>query len=129
MPVACRNCRSSGLVCRVHIRSGRCNECNRHNLKNCNIRISEKEWSLIRQERERLQARLEAIKKEEAEVQRALRDNAERAAGAISVEEASISLLEQQESMAGPSDGLAMSPFTWSLMDPGDTVAVASSSS
>jgi stress response protein YsnF len=67
---------------------------------------------LIRQERERLQARLEAIKKEEAEVQKALQENAERAAEAISVEEASISLLEQQEATAGPSNSLAMSPFT-----------------
>jgi hypothetical protein len=116
MPVACRNCRAAGLVCRVYIRSGRCNECNRRNLKTCNIRISEKEWVLIRQERERLQARLETIKKEEAEVQQALRENAERAAEAISVEEASISLLEQQEATAGPSDGLALSPFTWSMM-------------
>jgi hypothetical protein len=112
MPVTCQNCRVAGLVCRVHVRSGRCNECNQRNLKSCNIRISENEWVLIRQERERLQARLEAIKKEEAEVQRALQENAERAAEAISVEEASISLLEQQEATAGPSDGLAMSPFT-----------------
>ena len=112
MPVACRNCWVAGLVCRVHVRSGRCNECNRRNLKSCNIRILENEWVLIRQERERLQARLEAIKKEEAEVQKALQENAERAAEAILVEEASISLLEQQEATAGPSDGLALSPFT-----------------
>jgi hypothetical protein len=51
------------------------------------------------------------------EVQNALRENAERAAEAISVEEASISLLEQQEATTGPSDGLALSPFTWSLME------------
>jgi hypothetical protein len=117
MPVACRNCRVAGLVCRVHVRLGRCNECNRRNLKSCNIRISENEWVLIRQERERLQARLGAIKNEEAEVQKALQENAERAAEAISVEEAGISLLEQQEATAGPSDGLALSPFTWSLME------------
>jgi hypothetical protein len=117
MPVACRNCRVAGLVCQVHVRSGRCNECNRRNLKTCNIRISEGEWALIRQERERLQARLDAIKKEEAEVKKALEENAERAAEAISVEEAGIVLLEQQEATAGPSDGLALSPFTWSMME------------
>jgi hypothetical protein len=87
MPVACRNCRVAGLVCQVHVRSGQCNECNQRNLKSCNIRISESEWVLIRQDRERLQARLEAVKKEEAEVQKALQENAKRAAEAISVEE------------------------------------------
>ena len=46
-----------------------------------------------------------------------MRENAERAAEAISVEEANIQLLEQQEATAGPSDGVAFSPFTWSLMD------------
>jgi hypothetical protein len=49
---------------------------------------------LIRQERKRLQAQLEAIKKEEVEVQKALQENAKRAAEAILVKEASISLLE-----------------------------------
>jgi hypothetical protein len=43
MPVACCNCRNAGLVCRVHIKSGRCGECNRSNAKDCNIRISENE--------------------------------------------------------------------------------------
>jgi hypothetical protein len=50
-------------------------------------------------------------------VKKALEENAERAAEAISVEEAGIVLLEQQEATAGPSDGLALSPFTWSMME------------
>jgi len=45
-----------------------------------------------------------------------LRENADRAAEAISVEEANIEILERQESIGSPSVGLAMSPFTWSLM-------------
>jgi hypothetical protein len=117
MPVACRNCRIAGVVCKVHVRSGRCNECNRHNLKTCNIRISANEWSVIREERERLIARAEANKKEAAEIAKALRENEDRAAEAISVEEANIAVLEQQEATAALSDGLAMSPFTWSAMD------------
>jgi hypothetical protein len=52
------------------------------------------------------------IKKEEAEVKKALEENAERAAKAILVKEASIMLLKQQEATAGPSNSLALSPFT-----------------
>jgi hypothetical protein len=68
---------------------------------------------MIREERERLLARLEAIQKEEAEVEKTLRENVNRAAEAISVEEANITLLEHQEASASLSDGLEMSPFTW----------------
>lgn len=116
MPVACRNCRAAGLTCRVHVRSGRCNECNRRNLKNCNIRISESEWSVILEEKKQLQARLESLRKEEEEVKELLRKNADRAAEAIAVEEANIALLEQQEASAWPTDGMALSPFTWSAV-------------
>ncbi|KAF2748467.1 hypothetical protein M011DRAFT_466871, partial [Sporormia fimetaria CBS 119925] len=123
MPVACRNCRVAGLSCRVHVRSGRCNECNRKNLRNCNIQISENEWVEIRDEKNRLQARLdelrqkeEEMRKEKQEIQEALRVNAEKAAEAIAVEDASLTLLEQQEGTVAPSDGLALSPFTWSAM-------------
>ena len=116
MPVACRNCREAGLVCRVHIRSGRCNECNRSNSKTCNIRISENEWSTIKEEKDRLQARLLEIEKEKLEIQQALKENADRAAEAIAVEEADIIRLEQQEAASAPSDGMALSPFTWSAL-------------
>lgn len=116
MPVACRNCREAGLVCRVHIRSGRCNECNRSNSKTCNIRISENEWSTIKEEKDRLQARLLEIEKEKLEIQQALKKNADRAAEAIAVEEADILRLEQQEAALVPSDGMALSPFTWSAL-------------
>jgi hypothetical protein len=116
MPVACRNCRENGLVCRVHIRSGRCNECNRSNSKTCNIRISENEWSTIKEEKDRLQSRLLDLEREKLEIQEALRSNAERAAEAIAVEEADIQRLEQQEALVAPTDGMALSPFTWSAM-------------
>jgi hypothetical protein len=117
MPVSCHNCRRQNLVCRVHVRSGRCNECNRSNAKDCNIRISENEWSVIKEEKDRLQARLEALEREAAEVRRALRENADRAAEAISVEESEIQRLEQQEASLSIGPDLAMSPFTWSAMD------------
>jgi hypothetical protein len=49
---------------------------------------------VIREEKNRLQARLEAIKEEECEIRKALDENAARAAEAILVEEASIEKLE-----------------------------------
>lgn len=114
MPVACSNCREAKRVCRVHISSGRCSECNRSNAKDCNIRISADEWEAIRAEKERLQSRLEAVELEAQELRQALRRNADRAAEAISVEEANIQLLEQQEAAALMPGVLTMSPFTWS---------------
>jgi hypothetical protein len=117
MPVACRNCRIANRVCRVHVRSGRCNECNRSNAKDCNIKISENEWSVIKAEKDRLQARLDALQQEEREVKKALEENAARAAEAISVEEASIQRLEEQEAAVSSLGEVALSPFTWSSMD------------
>jgi hypothetical protein len=130
MPLACQYCRQNSLVCRVHVRSGKCNHCHRHNNSDCNIRISEEEWSSMKQEKVRLQERLAAVQhqrslldQEERDLRRALHDTDQRAAEAIAVEERSILLQEQQEqvdgvaglSLEGPS--LSLSPFTWSALD------------
>jgi hypothetical protein len=61
MPIACAQYRIKGLICRVHMHSSRCNEYNRLNADNCDIRISEEEWGIIRAEQEQLQERLAAI--------------------------------------------------------------------
>lgn len=73
MPLACQYCRQNNLVCRVHVRSGKCNHCHRHNNSDCNIRISEEEWSSMKQEKIRLQERLAAVQQ-----QRSLLDQEER---------------------------------------------------
>jgi hypothetical protein len=117
MPVACARCRTKGLVCRVHVHSGRCNECNRSNADNCDIRISEEEWGIIRTEREQLQERLAAIQREAVEIGEALQRNAVRAAEMISVEESNIQRLEREEAAASSKGQLALSPFTWSVQD------------
>ena len=117
MPVACSNCREAGLVCRVHVRSGRCNECNRANRKNCNIRVSADEWSVIKAEKDRLQSRLAELKREQLQIEEALRINAEKASEAIAVEEAAIVRLEQAEASSSGNGVLAMSPFSWSASD------------
>jgi hypothetical protein len=112
MPVACRNCQNTGVFCKVHVHLERCNKCDRQNLKTCNIQISANEWSVIQEERERLLACVEANRKEAAELAKALRANEDCAAEEISVEEANIVALEQQEATSLLSDGLAMLPFT-----------------
>ena len=65
MPIAYRNYRLAGLVYKVHIRLGRCNKYNYYNLLDCNIRISKSEWESIKEEKVRLQRRLEEVEKEE----------------------------------------------------------------
>ena len=64
-----------------------------------------------------MQARLYEIQKEELEIKKALAENADRAAEAIAVEEMEIQRIEQQEATSAPSDGVALSPFTWSIID------------
>ena len=68
MPIAYRNYRLTGLVYKVHIRSGQCNEYNRRNLLDYNIRISKSKQESIKEEKIRLQRRLEEVKKEEQEI-------------------------------------------------------------
>jgi hypothetical protein len=100
MPVACARCRTKGLICRVHVHLGCCNECNCSNADNCDIRISEEEWGIIQVEREQLQERLAAIQREAVEIGEALQRNAVRAAEIISVEESNIQRLEREEAAA-----------------------------
>jgi hypothetical protein len=82
-------------VCCVHVWSGCCNKCNCLNSKTCNIRISSNKWSTIREEKERLQARLYEIQKEELEIKKALAENANCAAEAIAVKEIEIQRIKQ----------------------------------
>lgn len=133
MPVACRNCRNAGLACRVHVRSGRCGQCNSRNLLDCNIRISEEEWDAIRETKRRLteeieKSRLERLRLEELRnslesnerrLRAEMEENDRRAAEAISVEEQDIQRLERLEAAEASSSaaGFALSPFTWSVMD------------
>ena len=53
MVTPCATCSRHGRVSRVHVRSGKCNECLRRNQR-CDIRVSQSEWNRLEQERKRL---------------------------------------------------------------------------
>ena len=114
----CSQCRQSGRVCKVHIRSGKCASCVRRNISECDVRVTENEFSRLRRERERLRKAMESARTEavmaqqrvveaQAEANRSLSkemrlrkqlDALETKEGeAISVEERNIELQEQQE--------------------------------
>lgn len=59
MPRACSNCRRLGRVCKVHVRSGRCSECNIHGLKGCDIKITASEWERLSKERAKLLSQIQ----------------------------------------------------------------------
>ncbi len=77
MPKACSHCNKAGRVCRVHVRSGRCSECNIRNLRGCNIKITESEWSRLHKERSKLLSQIRDARAASAaalEVERSARE-------------------------------------------------------
>jgi len=144
MPRSCSYCQQRGLECKVHIRSGFCGECNKNNRSGCNVRVTKKEWSRIKSERERLlkelaaaaearkdadAARERAEKARQVAVENELRLRGEmfaleeEAEEAIATEEARVALLTQDESEGllessevPPSD-VALPPFLLSAED------------
>ena len=129
----CSRCRSSGKACRVHLRSGMCSNCVRRNYTDCDVRVTEAEWERLRAERKRLTQELEAAREEsnkamsrEMRLRRQLDQLEEREAEAISVEERDIQeqeveegqgLLEPLHPPENPGPDLAMSPWTWSILE------------
>ncbi len=59
MPTVCTPCRNSNLVCRVHVQSGRCNNCNHSNNSQCDIRVTALEFSKLSKERVSLLKRMD----------------------------------------------------------------------
>ena len=97
MPTACSNCRKNGRVCRVHVRSGRCGECNLHGLKTCNIKITASEWSRLSKERAKL---LDKIKEARASSELAM-EREKAAQEALSRERAATSAALAKEERLG----------------------------
>ena len=52
-------CRVNKKVCRVYVRSSRCNECNRSNFSDCDIRVTSNEFSKLARERKSLVSRID----------------------------------------------------------------------
>ena len=142
---SCNNCRKAGRVCRVHVRSGKCAACIRRGCSDCDVRVTEDEFSRLRREHEKLRkdindaraasmaAQAKAAEAQE-EVNRSLSkemrlrlqlDQLERReAEAIAVEERSIEEQEVSEGSVLPDPGssfpgtdLALQPWTWSALE------------
>jgi len=127
MPSTCTNCRENRRVCRVHVKSGRCSECNRHNSR-CDIRVTAAEFASLKTARLRLLQQLEEAREatsraiaREQRLMKELQLVEKRASDAISIESRSIEEQEAEEELLAPgpapSGELALSPFTWSAMD------------
>lgn len=122
MPRACSECREHRRVCRVHVRSGRCGQCNLHNSK-CDIRITENEWKRLGEERRKL---IDALETARDETSRAVAKERrllaqldlveQRVDNARAVDAREVAEVELSEAPEGQAI-LALSPFTWSALD------------
>lgn len=54
----CLHCRETKSVCRVHVGSGRCGVCTKENRRDCNVKVTEAEWSRLRRQREALEKKV-----------------------------------------------------------------------
>ena len=145
MVKSCSTCKKHGRVCKVHIRSGKCNECLRRNQR-CDLQVAQSEWERLKSEKAKLKRRIEEAREEQEEASRAeekaretrriafaremrLRQQMDlvddRAAEAIAVEERNIDELEHEERQEGqevldlgPTDpAFSLSPGTWAALD------------
>jgi hypothetical protein len=140
----CSTCVAKKRVCRVHVRSGKCNVCNRLGQR-CDVKVTQSEFKRLAAEKEKLKKQIQESRDkqeaafkahesalEELRVARAkeerLRQQMDlldrRADDAIAVEERNIQELEEQEATEtmtfdGPSVGLALqlSPTTWGAFE------------
>jgi hypothetical protein len=140
----CSSCVANNRVCRVHVRSGKCNVCNRSGQR-CDVKVTQSEFKRLAAEKEKLKKQIqesrdkqeEAFKAHEAALaeMRVARAKEERlrqqmdlldrrADEAIAVEERNIQELEQEEgaetmTFDGPSEGLSLqlSPSTWGAFE------------
>ncbi|PSK33409.1 hypothetical protein B9Z65_8923 [Elsinoe australis] len=139
----CQTCARHGRVCKIHVRSGKCSECLRRGQR-CDVKVAESEWKRLKDERIKLRRKLSAAqdaqrqaRNAEEQARRALNAAFEkemrirqemdmledRAAEAISVEEANIEEQEAAEAATLQLDpscpGFSLSPSTWNALDGG----------
>ena len=72
---SCTRCREAKLVCRAHISSGRCGACTKANVRGCDVRVTEGEWTRLKErrrvlEQKREQNRVIVVRKQEELAQR-----------------------------------------------------------
>jgi len=127
MPRKCNHCRLEKRVCKVHIKSGRCGQCNLHNHKDCDVRITEAEWNRLKKERVRLLDEIERARDATSQAlakERRLMKQLElldtRSGEAVAVQENQAQEAELEEFLAElpqEDSSLALHPDTWSAME------------
>jgi hypothetical protein len=131
----CSSCVKHSRVCKVHLRSGKYNHCNRQNQR-CDVKVTQSEFRCLTEEKQKLERQIDEALSAQADALDALRTarareerlrqqtdlTYSRAAEAIAVESRALKelkVVEGQEtlSLETPSDGLApqLSPSTWGV--------------
>ena len=129
MPRKCNHCQKDNLVCKVHIKSGRCGNCNDRGHNDCNVRVTEAEWRKLKVERSKLLDAIEQAREatsialaKERRLMKQLELLDKRSDDAVALQEAQAQEAEVEEFLAGLgseslSGELALQPETWSAMD------------
>jgi len=133
----CSNCAKHNRLCKVHLRSGKCNHCNRRNI-DCDVKVTQSEFRRLTEEKQKLRRQIDEALSAQAEALEMLRTarareerlrkqmdlTDQRAADAIAVESRALEELEAekgQETLVPDTstEGLALqlSPSTWGALD------------
>jgi hypothetical protein len=133
----CSNCAQHNHVCKVHLRSGKCNHCNRKNLR-CDVKVTQSEFRRLTEEKQKLRRQIDEALSAQADALEALRTarareerlrqqmdlTDRRAAEAIAVESRALEELEAAEGQETlvpdtSTEGLALqlSPSTWGALE------------
>lgn len=131
----CSTCEKHNRVCKVHVRSGRCNECTRRNQR-CDVKVTQNEFRRLIDEKKKLKRNIDEALSAQADALEALRTARareerlrqqmdlidKRAEEAISVESRSIEEQEAEEVLdtsGVDNSGLALQllPETWGCLD------------
>jgi hypothetical protein len=133
----CSTCVKHNRVCKVHLRSGRCNNCNRMNQK-CDVKVTQSEFRRLTEEKQKLKRQIDEALSAQADALEALRTarareerlrqqmdlTDRRAAEAIAVESRALEELEAEEAAETlvpdtSLEGLALqlSPSTWGALE------------
>ncbi|KAI7205651.1 hypothetical protein KC333_g9370 [Hortaea werneckii] len=131
----CSTCAKHNRVCKVHVRSGRCNECTRRNQR-CDVKVTQNEFRRLIDEKQKLRRNIDEALSAQADALEALRTARareerlrqqmdlidKRAEEAISVESRAVEEQEMGETLdtsGVDTTGLALqlSPDTWGCLN------------
>ena len=68
----CSGCAKNNRVCKVHLRSGKCNHCNRMNLR-CDVKVTQSEFRRLTEEKQKLKRQIDEALSAQADALEALR--------------------------------------------------------